>query len=98
VFPEGSKAMGALAARPEDAEKQEEGADDLANPTHGLKIIPADAFVRASKARRTPLLPARYQASCQEYRAESNGMIAHAAMAAPGAGSASRRSLWMTCG
>jgi hypothetical protein len=55
VFPEGSKAMSALASGPEDAEKQEEDADDLANPMHGLKIIPADAFVRASKARRRSL-------------------------------------------
>jgi hypothetical protein len=38
VLPEGSKAMGAHAPSPEDAEKQENGADSLANPTHGPRL------------------------------------------------------------
>ena len=29
--------MGALAPSPEDAKKQEDGANDLANPTHSLE-------------------------------------------------------------
>jgi hypothetical protein len=37
--------MGALTPGPEDAKKQEDGADDLANPTHGLKTIPAAVAV-----------------------------------------------------
>jgi hypothetical protein len=37
--------MGALSPGPEDAEKQENGADNLANPTHSLKTIPAAAAV-----------------------------------------------------
>ena len=37
--------MGAHTAGPEDAEKQENGADNLANPTHSLKTIPAVAAV-----------------------------------------------------
>src|SRR5436190_11956786 len=41
VLPEGSKAMGAHAPSPEDAEKQESGASNLANPTHDPKAIPA---------------------------------------------------------
>ncbi len=36
--------MCALAPRPEHAKKQEDGANDLANPTHGVKAIPADAL------------------------------------------------------
>jgi len=37
VVPEGGKAMGALAPSPEDAKKQEDGTNDLANPTHSLE-------------------------------------------------------------
>ena len=40
VLPEGTKAMAALTPCPEDAEKEKNGADDLANPTHSLKTIP----------------------------------------------------------
>src|SRR5215813_14893848 len=40
VLPEGTKPMGAHTPGPEDAEQQEDGADDLANPTHGPKVSP----------------------------------------------------------
>lgn len=39
VLPEGTKAVGALTPGPEDAEKQENGADHLANPTHSPQAI-----------------------------------------------------------
>ncbi len=48
VLPEGSKTMVALTPNPEDAEKQENGADNLANPTHSLKTIPADVLARVA--------------------------------------------------
>lgn len=32
-----------LTPGPEDAEKQDDGADNLSNPTHALKAIPAAA-------------------------------------------------------
>jgi len=40
VLPEGTKAVGALTPGPEDAEKQYNGADNLANSTHSPKTIP----------------------------------------------------------
>ncbi len=51
--------MAALAPSPEDAKKQEDGADDLANPTHGRKTIPG------SRAQPwwTPPCPWMYAAS-----------------------------------
>jgi hypothetical protein len=48
VLAEGCKAMGALTPSPEDAKQQEDGADDLANPPHGLTVLPADATVRVA--------------------------------------------------
>ena len=45
MVPEGRKAMAALTPGPKDAEKQENGADNLANPTHALKTIPAATAV-----------------------------------------------------
>ena len=48
MLPEGTEAMVALTPDPEDAEKQENGADNLANPTHSLNIIPADALTRVA--------------------------------------------------
>jgi len=48
VLPEGSKTMVGLTPNPEDAEKQENGADNLANPTHSLKTIPADVLARVA--------------------------------------------------
>jgi hypothetical protein len=61
VLPEGSKAMAALTPGPEDADEQENGADDLASPTHGLNTIPADPLARvaADGAGRNPSLSAR---------------------------------------
>ena len=41
MLPEGSKAMGAHAPGPEDAQEQENGADGLANLTHSPQAIPA---------------------------------------------------------
>jgi hypothetical protein len=48
--------MAALAPRPEDADKQENGADNLASTTHGLNDIPADAltFAAADRAGQEP--------------------------------------------
>jgi len=40
VLPEGTKPMGAHTAGPEDAEKQENGADNLADPTHVPRLSP----------------------------------------------------------
>jgi hypothetical protein len=48
VLPESGEAMAALPPGPEDADKQQNGADNLANPTHGLKTIPADALPRVA--------------------------------------------------
>jgi hypothetical protein len=48
VLAEGCKAMGALTPSPEDAKQQEDGADDLANPPHGLRVLTADATVRVA--------------------------------------------------
>ena len=39
VLPKGSEAIGALTPGPKDAEKQDSGADYLANPTHGLRVF-----------------------------------------------------------
>jgi hypothetical protein len=47
--------MGAHAPGPEDAEKQETGADNLANPTHGPKTIPADGLARGGGPRSRSL-------------------------------------------
>jgi hypothetical protein len=47
--------MGAHAPGPEDAEKQKNGADNLANPTHGLKTIPADGLAREGGPRSRSL-------------------------------------------
>jgi hypothetical protein len=46
VLPEGRQAMGAFTPSPEYAKRQEDPADDLANPTHDLKLLPAEAIVR----------------------------------------------------
>jgi hypothetical protein len=46
--------MVALAPDPEDAEKQENGADNLANPTHSLKAIPADALLLGASLPEVP--------------------------------------------
>ena len=43
--------MGAHTPGPENAEKQENGADDLANPTHSLKTIPADVLARVARTK-----------------------------------------------
>ena len=43
--------MGALTPGPEDPEQQDDGADKLANPTHGLKTIPAGALAPPAPAR-----------------------------------------------
>ncbi len=48
VLPEGSKTMVALTPDPEEPEKQENDADNLANPTHSPKIIPADVLARVA--------------------------------------------------
>src|SRR5262249_46215774 len=40
VLPEGTESMGAHAPGPEDAEQQEDGADNQADPTHDLKVSP----------------------------------------------------------
>jgi len=50
VLPEGRQAMGALTPSPEDAKKQENRADDLADPTHGHKVLPAEALGRVVRA------------------------------------------------
>jgi hypothetical protein len=64
VLPEGTKAVGALTPGPEDAEKQENGADNLANPTHSSQAIlrllslPGAPFCRGAACL---LSPARHQ-------------------------------------
>jgi hypothetical protein len=62
--------MGALTPGPEDAKQQEDGADDLANPTHGLTVLPADATVRAGRHRRGRRAP------LYRYPGQASGILA----------------------
>jgi hypothetical protein len=39
MVPEGRKAIGTLTPSPEDAKKEENGADDLADATHSVKVL-----------------------------------------------------------
>lgn len=64
MLPEGSKTMVALTPGPEDAEKQENSADNLANPTHSLKTIPVDVLARVARTK----LQRRRQGSAQVAR------------------------------
>jgi hypothetical protein len=50
MLPKGSEAMTGLTPDPEDAEKQENGADNLANPTHSPKTIPAAAAAAVDRS------------------------------------------------
>jgi hypothetical protein len=48
VLPEGGKTMSTFTPGPENAEKQDDGADDLTSTTHNPKTIPADMLVRGA--------------------------------------------------
>src|SRR5262249_29887509 len=54
VLPEGAEPMGALAPGPEDAEQQEDGAGDLANPPHGAKVPPCPPPPPGTPCRTRP--------------------------------------------
>src|SRR5215475_7350811 len=49
VLPEGGQAMGALTPGPEDTEEEENGADNLANPTHSPKTSPLNRGPRRER-------------------------------------------------
>src|SRR5258708_24376743 len=76
VLPEGGQAVAALPPGPEDAKQQEDGASDLADPAHGLRLalpqlLGHPAFIdlrtaghHASRTRSTSV-PARSAAAAQ---------------------------------